>query len=151
MRYLKRFNEEVLVGYDERKRFLEDIEIAFINNVVDHSELLHLPDEEEFENGFYYQINDFFMSLDLNEPFLEILIWCDEKFIGEMLALEKPIERFFRNVSNFGYDFAILLSDIDIWTNYGKKIRKSLVDYTDNIYYEGSDSDSAFKIKIYYN
>lgn len=149
MKYLKRFNEEVLINFEERKRFLEDVEITFINNVVDNSKLIELPSGEEFIEGFYYLFHDFYMSLDLDNPFLKISIWCDENYITDMINLENLLERFFKNIRNFGYKCSISLTDVEVDAT-GKSTKECLEAYTDFVYYETVNSDTPFEIKIYY-
>lgn len=79
MKYLRRFKiNEVLIEYDDRKIFINEIVSIFTNEVIDNFDYLEELDERvninRFYTGIHYQYVEIYLALDLENPYFSIEI-----------------------------------------------------------------------------
>ena len=126
-------NEEVLVEFDDKEDFINEIKDIFIDEIVDVFDIEELPAglEEGAETpGIFYDFNELYLSLDLEAPYLEIQIWVGDRYLDKFRGMTIAIGNFLKRVKYLGYN-----SHADLVTKY-----------IANQWYE----DDSFDIRIYY-
>ena len=81
MRYLKKWNEineEVLIEREERKSFTNEIIAIFTDEVIDNfddiDEIDNTIDIDRSYEGIYYECDQTYLALDLENPYFSIKI-----------------------------------------------------------------------------
>lgn len=100
-------NEELLIEEDDRKDFINDIKDIFIDEIVDVWDIEQLPhdlEEDEETPGIFYDFNDYALSIDLDYPYLEILMWCGGDYLDKFERMEKSINNFTERIRGLGYE-----------------------------------------------
>jgi hypothetical protein len=100
MRYLKTINE-MLIEWDDRRNFISEITSIFIDEVVDNSNIEELPIGLEEIDGLYYDVSDIFLALDLERPYLSILIYSNS--IHDFLSIKEEIIKFVYKLKSLGF------------------------------------------------
>lgn len=143
MKHLKSYNsfnlnEEVLIESDDRQNFIDEIKDIFIDTVVDNSNIEELSNEDNYDSikdfpGIFYHLNDYQLSLDINNPYLEVLIYSGYDYFDQFENMQILLNKFCEIVDNIGYE---VIQEMDI---------KEYIDSNEDDYYP-----EAFVIKIIY-
>jgi hypothetical protein len=127
--YLK---EELLIEWNDKKDFISEIKNVFLDEVVDVWDIEQLPDDLEEDDetpGIFYDFNDYALSVDLDRPYLEILIWYSYDYYDKFGSMEKSIDNFANRIRGLGYE--VSMNSVAEYLNF--------------------EDDGPFEIKIYYN
>jgi hypothetical protein len=127
-------NEELLIEFEDREDFINEIKDVFIDEIVDVWDIEQLPDdldEGEETPGIFYDFNEHFLALDLKNPYLEILMWCGYNYYDRFEQMNTSLLNFIERVKGLGYECKqeISLEDYMIYADFDK---------------------SPFEIRIYY-
>lgn len=150
MRYLKNFNqlnEEVLIEYDDRKLFINEIVSIFTNEVIDNFDSLEELDSsidiDTLYSGIYYEYEDIYLALDLNEPFFSVNIYTQDTELFEQII---PFLCYFYEKINY-LKFDVIISGKKIITKdeFFKKLWNR-VNYMEDSW----STTPPFEIKILY-
>ena len=131
-------NEEVLIEFEDRQDFIDEIKDVFIDEIVDVWDIEQLPhdlDEDDETPGIFYDFNDFYLSLDKEDPYLEILMWYGYDYYDKFESMEESINNFAKRIKSLGYKVG--MNSVAEYLNF------ELYD----LYNGGND---PFTIKIYY-
>lgn len=129
-------NEELLIERDDREDFINEIKDIFIDEIVDVFDIEELPEDlEEGADtpGIFYDFNEYYLSLDLESPYLEILIWVGDKYLDKFHGMQLAISNFVKRVKSLGYNFRV-------------DSVKRYIDFSVNEW----DVQDPFDIRIYY-
>jgi hypothetical protein len=99
-------NEELLVEFEDREDFINEIKDVFIDEIVDVWDIEQLPDdldEGEETPGIFYDFNDFYLALDLDKPYLKILMWYGYDYYDKFERMQSSFDRFVDRVRRMGY------------------------------------------------
>lgn len=134
-------NEELLIEWDDRQDFINEIKDIFIDEVVDVFDIEEMPDGEEYGEGedlpgIFYHFNDIKLALDLDRPYLEILIYHGEDHRDKFERMEYTLTKFLNRVKNLGYR-----------CEFGQEFN-DYIEYLEDGYFS---DDYAFTIDVYYN
>jgi hypothetical protein len=130
-------NEELLIERDDRKDFIGEIKDIFIDEIVDVWDIEQLPadlEEDEETPGIFYDFNDYALSIDLDYPYLEILMWCGGDYLDKFKRMEKSINNFNERIRGLGYEVKM----------------NQFENQFQNLLYNGEIVHYPFEIKIYY-
>jgi len=124
--------EELLIDYDDKKNFIDEIKDVFIDEIVDVWNIEKLPpdlEEDDETPGIFYDFNNFYLALDLDKPYLEILMWYGYDYYDKFERMEESINKFADRVNYLGY-------------------RVSMNSVAEHLIFEAEGE--PFEIKIYY-
>ena len=131
-------NEELLIEDDDRGDFINEIKDIFIDEIVDVWDIEQLPHDLEDGDetpGIFYDFNDYPLSVDLDNPYLEILMWYGYDYYDKFESMEESINNFAERIKSLGYKVG--MNSVAEYLNF------ELYD----LYGGGND---PFTIKIYY-
>lgn len=126
-------NEELLIERDDREDFIHEIKDIFIDEIVDVWDIEQLPvdlEEDDETPGIFYDFNDYPLSVDLDHPYLEILMWCGGDYLDKFKRMKKSINNFNERIRGLGYEVKM----------------NQFENQFQNLLYNGD----PFEIKIYY-
>jgi hypothetical protein len=99
-------NEELLIEWNDRESFVNEIKDVFIDEIVDVWDIDQIPvdlEEDDETPGIFYDFNDFYLALDLDKPYLEILMWYGYDYYDKFERMEESINKFADRVNHLGY------------------------------------------------
>lgn len=131
-------NEEVLIEFEDREDFIDEIKDVFIDEIVDVGNIEQLPSdlpEDDETPGIFYDFNDFYLSLDLENPHLEILMWCGSDYLDKFERMEESINKFAERIKSLGYK--VEMNSVAEYLNF-------------ELYDLDGGGNDPFTIKIYY-
>jgi len=100
-------NEELLTEFEDREGFVDEIKDIFIDEIVDVWDIEELPadlEEDEETPGIFYDFNDTYLALDLDKPYLEILMWCGYNHYDRFEQMTTSLVNFIERVKGLGYE-----------------------------------------------
>jgi len=129
-------NEEVLIEFEDRQDFIDEIKDVFIDEIVDVWDIEQLPhDLEEGDEtpGIFYDFNDYPLIIDLDRPYLKVCIWSGNYYYDKLESMQESFDRFVDRVRKMGYECNQVMS------------MKEYLDYTEDEF-----SPEPLVIKVYY-
>ena len=101
-------NEELLIEWDDRESFVNEIKDVFNDEIVDVWDIEQLPEGEEYGEGeelpgIFYDFNDFQLRLDLENPYIEILIWSGNYYYDKLERMQSSLDKFQKRIKDLGY------------------------------------------------
>jgi hypothetical protein len=132
-------NEELLIEWDDRESFVNEIKDIFNDEIVDLWDIEQLPEGEEYGEGeelpgIFYDFNEYPLALDLDKPYLEVCLWSGNYYYDTFSLMQSSLTKFVNRVRGLGYECNQVMS------------MKEYLDYT-----EDEINPEAFEIKVYYN
>jgi len=103
----KSLQEELLIEFEDREGFVDEIKDIFIDEIVDVWDIEELPadlEEDEETPGIFYDFNDTYLALDLDKPYLEILMWCGYNHYDRFEQMTTSLVNFIERVKGLGYE-----------------------------------------------
>ena len=100
-------NEELLIEFEDREDFINEIKDVFIDEIVDVWDIEQLPDdldEGEETPGIFYDFNDYPLAVDLDRPYLEVCIWSGNYYYDKLERMQESFDRFVDRVRKIGYE-----------------------------------------------
>lgn len=108
----------MLIEWKEKESFISDIESLFFD-IVDEYNIEELPDDIDIGediNGIYYHINDFPLRVDLEKPYVEILIWIGNEDLYRFEKFSMGLNSLALKLSKLGFKSS--MENMDEYLSY---------------------------------
>ena len=154
MRYLRKWNEineEVLIEREERKSFTNEIIAIFTDEVIDNfddiDEIDNTIDIDRSYEGIYYECDQTYLALDLENPYFSIKIHTQSpELLEQIISL---LCNFYKKLNDLRFEVEVGYSKSKKITSKDEFFKKlwNHVNYMEDSW---SSNTLPFEIKILY-